>query len=55
MKAIYDVSGNSVSINDNFDIKCEPVYCANKSLDYPHQGAKDGYRGSCGFNSSKTS
>ena len=51
LKAIYDSYGNSVNSNDNFDIKCEPVYYANKSLDYSHQGLKDGYRGNCGSNS----
>ena len=34
LKTIYDSPGNSVNSNDNFDIKCEPVYYANKSLDY---------------------
>ena len=51
LKAIHDSSGNSVNSNDNFDNKCEPVYYANKSLDYSHQAPKDGYRGSRGSNS----
>ena len=50
LKAMYDSSGNSVNSNDNFDIKCEPVYHANKLLDYSHQGPKDGYRGNRGSN-----
>ena len=41
LKAINDSSGNSVNNNDNFDIKCEPVYYDNKSLDYYHQEPKD--------------
>ena len=48
---MYDSSGNSVNSNDNFDIKCEPVYHANKLLDDSHQGPKDGYRGNRGSNS----
>ena len=51
LKAMYDSFGNSVNSNDNFDIKCETVHYANKSLDYSHQGSKDGYRGNCGSNS----
>ena len=51
LKAIHDSSGNSVNSNDNFDNKCEPVYYADKSLDYSHQAPKDGYRGSRGSNS----
>ena len=51
MKARYDSSGNSANSNDNFDIKCKPVYYANKSLDYSNQGPKDGYRGNRGSNS----
>ena len=50
LKAIYDSSGNSVNSNNNFDIKCKPVYYANKLLDYSHQGPQDGYRGSRGPN-----
>ena len=51
LKAIYDSSGNSVNSTDNFDIKCEPVYYVDKSLDYSHQGPKDGCRGIHGSNS----
>ena len=40
----------ALDIHD-FDIKCEPVYYANKSLDYSHLGPKDRYRGNSGFNS----
>ena len=43
LKAIYDSSENSVNNNDNFDVKCEPLYYANKLLDYSLQGPKDGY------------
>ena len=37
LKTIHDSSENSVNSNDNFDIKCEPVHYANKSLDYSRQ------------------
>lgn len=33
LKAIYNNPRNSVNSNDNFDIKCKPVYYANRSLD----------------------
>ena len=42
LKALYDNSGISVNNNDKFGIKCEPVYYANKLLDYSHQRPKGG-------------
>ena len=52
LNAICDSSGNSVNNNnDNFDIKCGHVHYTNKSLDYSHEGPKDGYSSNRGFNS----